>query len=292
VACSNVVGPKATKVLKRWLRYVENLNGEGKRSGRSLIGFQVGNVKGSVDLINCQEGRGDIPNFQVGKGEEMSSAESSRQQGVLTDGEEEERPHPYEDSCRAASRVNEDDDKLETFITEEKDQRCILVIGGVEIFLPSSRGEASTDVADATEGQQVETVMEEEEQILKSVPTEEEHPVELLTQWEMELKALEDWLDSLEPEGGFHEIAMPEETYQHELQLEKDGIEPAEELTGVSLSEEVVEQQFSGKTVELESAAEWPVNVTRDESNMGDQDDHPWSDMKSCSREDCTSRTS
>jgi hypothetical protein len=34
------------------------------------------------------------------------------------------------------------------------------------------------------EGQQVETVMKEEEQILKSVPTEGEHPVELLTQWE------------------------------------------------------------------------------------------------------------
>jgi hypothetical protein len=103
-----------------------------------LIGFQVGNEKGSVDLVNCQEGRGDIPNFQVGKGEEMSSAESSCQQGVLTDGEEEERPHPYEDSCRTASHVNEDDDKLKTSITEEKDQRSILVIGGVEIFLPSN----------------------------------------------------------------------------------------------------------------------------------------------------------
>jgi hypothetical protein len=37
----------------------------------------VGNEKRSVDLINCQEGRGDIPIFQVGKGEEMSSTESS-----------------------------------------------------------------------------------------------------------------------------------------------------------------------------------------------------------------------
>jgi hypothetical protein len=91
----------------------------------------------------------------------------------------------------------------------------------------------------------------------------------------MELKALEDWLDSLEPEGGYHEIAMPEETHQHELQLEEAGIEPAEELTGVNLSEEVVEQQFSGETAELESAAEWPVSVTEDENNMGDQDDTP-----------------
>jgi hypothetical protein len=28
----------------------------------------------SVDLIDCQEGRGEIPDFQVGKGEEMNSA--------------------------------------------------------------------------------------------------------------------------------------------------------------------------------------------------------------------------
>jgi hypothetical protein len=74
-------------VLKCQLRYLENISGEGKRYGRSLIGFQVGNVKGSVDLVNCQEGRGDILNFQVSKGEEMSLAESSRQHGILTNGD-------------------------------------------------------------------------------------------------------------------------------------------------------------------------------------------------------------
>jgi hypothetical protein len=56
---------------------------------------------------------------------------------VLTDGEEvEERPHPYEDSCGASSHVNEDDDKLKTSITKEKDQRSVLIIGGIQIFLP------------------------------------------------------------------------------------------------------------------------------------------------------------
>jgi hypothetical protein len=68
--------------------------------------------------------------------------------------------------------------------------------------------------------------MEEKEKILKSSPTKEEHPVEFLTQWEMELKMLEDWLDSPEPEGGCQEIAMPEETCQHEEQLEEAGMEP------------------------------------------------------------------
>jgi hypothetical protein len=76
-----------------------------------------------MDLIDFQEGRGDIPNLQVGKGEEdMSSNESSCQQGVLMDGEKaKERSHPYEDSCKVVSCVNEDDSKLENFITKEED---------------------------------------------------------------------------------------------------------------------------------------------------------------------------
>jgi hypothetical protein len=42
---------------------------------------------------------------------------------------------------------------------------------------------------------------------------EEENPVESLTQWEIDLKRLEDWLDSPEPEGVCHEIDTPKETY-------------------------------------------------------------------------------
>jgi hypothetical protein len=79
--------------------------------------------------------------------------------------------------------------------------------------------------------------MEEEEQILKSIPTKGKHLVGLLTHWEMELKALEDWFDSPKPEGGFHSIAMPGKTHQHELQLEEAGAKPIQEkLTGANLS--------------------------------------------------------
>jgi hypothetical protein len=74
----NLLARGKQHVLKRWLRYAENLSDEGKRSGRGLVGCQVGNEKGLVDFVNCQVGRGDIPNFQVGKGGEMSSTESSR----------------------------------------------------------------------------------------------------------------------------------------------------------------------------------------------------------------------
>jgi hypothetical protein len=109
-------------VLKRWLRHDENLSDEGKRSGRGLIDCQVGNEKRSIDLMNCQEGRGDIPIFQVSKGEEMKLFESSFHQWVLTDGREaEERPHPYENSCGIKNHVNEDDENSNTSITEEKD---------------------------------------------------------------------------------------------------------------------------------------------------------------------------
>jgi len=66
-----------------------------------------------VDLINCQVGRGDIPYCQVGNGEEVSSAESS----LADEEEDEEKPHSDGDSHRTVSHMNEDDDKLENFIT-------------------------------------------------------------------------------------------------------------------------------------------------------------------------------
>jgi hypothetical protein len=44
---------------------------------------------------------------------------------------------------------------------------------------------------------------------------------------------------------------------------------PTKELTRGSPSKKVVEQQFSGETVELESRVEWPFSVTRDESSVG-----------------------
>jgi hypothetical protein len=97
--------------------------------------------------------------------------------------------------------------------------------------------------------------MEEKEKILKPSPIEEEHPVELLTQWEMELNMLEDCLDCTEPKGVCQEISMLGKTCQHELQLEESRMEPIEELTGVSLSEEIVEKKFNKESKELESAA-------------------------------------
>jgi hypothetical protein len=95
---------------------------------------------GSVDLIDYQVGRREVPNFQVGRGKEMRLSESLRssevgsgQQGVLIG----------EDSCGFVDHVNEDDEKLNTLTIKEEDQRSILIIGGIKTFLPNNQVEAS-----------------------------------------------------------------------------------------------------------------------------------------------------
>jgi hypothetical protein len=101
----------------------------------------------SVDLVDFQEGRSEILDSQVGKGDEVrlpeslrSSEVSSNQQGVLT----------------------------------EEDQTSILIIGGIDIFLPNNQVEARAHVESATKRQPVVTVIKEEkEQILISSPAEE-----------------------------------------------------------------------------------------------------------------------
>jgi hypothetical protein len=184
---------------------------------------QVGNEMRSIDLIDCEEGRREIPYFQVGKGEErilseslMNSAEISYQQGELM----------------------------------EQDQRCILIIGGIKIFLPNSPAKASTsvsheevvqqeskkeamgpnsfkancfcDVGAAEEGQPTVTIMMKEK-ISKSSQgeEEEEHIVEILTQWEMELRMLEDWLDNPESKDGCQETVMQILGEEHSTKLLK-----------------------------------------------------------------------
>jgi hypothetical protein len=103
----------------------------------------------------------------------------------------------------------------------EEDQRCVLIIGRIQIFLPNSPTEANTSVAheeevqkeskkeamepnafkancvgdaSAAEERQLARTSkeEEEEETLMSAPAEkEENSDELLTQWEKELKMLE-----------------------------------------------------------------------------------------------------
>jgi hypothetical protein len=96
----------------------------------------------------------------VGRDKEMRLLESIRSsevgsghQGVMID----------EDSCGFSYHVNEYDDKLETSTIKEKDQRIILIIGGIKEFLPHSQVKAiAHDESVAREGgQPAETIKEE-----------------------------------------------------------------------------------------------------------------------------------
>jgi hypothetical protein len=86
-------------------------------------------------------------------------------------------------------------------LIEREGQKYILIIGAIEVSLPSSPVEARVCVAEATteEGQPTMIVIEgEEEQTLMFAPTEEEHANKMLTPWEKELEMLEDWMNNLE----------------------------------------------------------------------------------------------
>jgi hypothetical protein len=136
----------------------------------------VGNDIGLIDLIDCQVGRREVPNFQVGRGKETrlyeslrSSKVSSYQQGVLIS----------EDSCDFADHVNEYDEKLNAFTIKEEDQMSILIIGGIKEFLANNQVEvnAHDESVAEEEGKPTKIVKEEEmEKTLMSTPTEgDEH---------------------------------------------------------------------------------------------------------------------
>jgi hypothetical protein len=73
--------------------------------------------------------------------------------------------------------VNEDDDKLQTFTIREVDLKILIMIGGIDIFLPLAQEEAEICVADAatTGGQLDETIAEGLEQIPKAAQAEKEN---------------------------------------------------------------------------------------------------------------------
>jgi hypothetical protein len=139
-------------------------------------------------------------------------------------------------------------------LTKEKDQKDILIIGGIQIFLPGSPVEARVCVVDvaAKERQLAETIKEEEEMEKTLMFTQEkgnehseewlnifsqeaeketsaalkliageEHGDKLITPWEMELEMLEDWMNNPEPVDDYHEqtvnLMIAEDEHSEEL---------------------------------------------------------------------------
>jgi hypothetical protein len=127
--------------------------GNKMRSLRDPIDFQEGRIGNSYcqvgnkmrfeDLIDYQGSSREILYFQEGKGEQMSSELSSYKQGQLT---------------------------------KKEDHRNILMIGGIEIFLPHSPGEAKTCDADETVAEihpAVNVMKKKFKKTLMSIPSEE-----------------------------------------------------------------------------------------------------------------------
>ena len=70
-----------------------------------------------------------------------------------------------------------------------EDQNIVLIIGGIEVSLPSSRGEMSTDIVGETKGYLEETIKRDKEKALMFSPLEgEEHSVEFLEIFSREAK--------------------------------------------------------------------------------------------------------
>jgi hypothetical protein len=141
----------------------------------------------------------------------------------------------------------------------EEDQRNIIMIGGIEIFLPINPVEAREYVAGAaTEGKPTYTIKAEKEADnidFADLYEELEAPKRRVIVQSMHIQH-----DNLEIDEGAH---RPME------QLEGVGVEPTrEEIVEVNLLEEEDEQQLSGETTELKSATKWPTSATGDEDNM------------------------
>jgi hypothetical protein len=124
----------------------------------------------SVDLIICQEGSRDIPYCQVGRDEQVSF----------------DQPEELIENMSSEMSLDQ-----QVQLIEEEDLRILMMIGGIEIFLPLSPEEAEIYVTDATttEEQSVVTIRKEElEQTLEAAQADEE-----------EDEHSEEWLNTFKP---------------------------------------------------------------------------------------------
>jgi hypothetical protein len=140
---------------------------------------QLGNDMRSLrDLTDCQEGRERFPVCQVGKETEMELVDSM-------DCQEGSGDIPYcqvgrDDQMRLSEGLINSwmDLDQQVQLTEEEDLRDLLMIGGIQVFLPFAQEEAEFCIADAAtvEEQSVVTVREEEklEQTLEAAQADEE----------------------------------------------------------------------------------------------------------------------
>jgi hypothetical protein len=246
--------------IRRGHRMISNI-------ARKAADCQADNEMGSLDLIDCQEGSRKFPNFQVGRGKELSLSESlgsleviSCQQGVLIEmglfylivcqeGREEipccqvgkgEQMRLYE------SLMNSEVSSYQQGqLTEKEDQKRILMIGGIETFIPLSSFEASVCVVDVatTKRQPMMTTKEIEQTLMFAQGEGDEHS--------------EEWLKIFSQEAG-KEITAAWELATEEEEEEVDNMDFAdlcEELE--ALEKRVKVQGMHIQHIRLETGGEY-----------------------------------
>jgi hypothetical protein len=185
-----------------------------------------------------------------------------------------------EDSCGFPNHVNEDDDKLKTFTIREADLRSLIMIGGIEIFLPLAQEEAEIWVADTakTEGQLAEIVAEELEQISEAAQAgeENEHSKECLDAFSQEAEEAvalkltaeeageddehsEEWLNIFSQET--------EKTATWEFEAEE------EETDNIILTDLYEQIEALERRVKVQGMHIQQVKLEADEEGMGDHND-------------------
>jgi Cu2+-containing amine oxidase len=141
-------------------------------------------------------------------------------------------------------------------LTKEEDLRNLLMIGGIEIFLPFAQEEAEiyvvVDKATTTEeGQPVETVRKEElEQVFETTQAEEEN------------EHSEEWLNIFSQET--------EKTATWEFAEEEE-----EEADNISLADLYEQIEALERRVKVQSMHIQQVKLVADEEGMGDHSDLP-----------------
>jgi hypothetical protein len=161
--------------------------GNERRSDEDLEDCQ----EGSGNIEDCQEGRGSVLNCQVGRDEQLRPS-------VGLNNSEMSWNQPGELAKQEGSKVNMDQQVQLTEVKEHQDD--ILMIGGIQLFLPSAQEEAKISVINAAtteEQSQLEMTVGKEKKLVQMVQTAQaemkkgnEHSVECLNTFSQEAESV------------------------------------------------------------------------------------------------------
>jgi hypothetical protein len=234
---------------------------------------------GSVDLIVCQGSGGSIPYFQVGMDEQIKPSVGLSNSEVSWN-------QLRELTKQVDSRMNVDQEMQLT--GEEEHQDGILMIGGIEIFLPFAQEEAENSVQNETtageQSQLMMTVKEEEEleKVSETAQVDEEknecseeklnkfsQQVERAIAFELTVKEIEGGNEHSEEWLDIFSISAENTTTREVAEAEE---EDTDNIGLVDLWEQI---EALEDRVKVQGMHIQQVRLETDEEGMGDHDDLP-----------------